>query len=493
MPTTRAFVTALLTPPKPPGLNGVPYVKSTAPLESDYGTRLADAPADGKLYARQSGGWAAEPVQSDAPADSRSYVRLNNTWSLLSGAAGVPEAPQDGATYGRNNAAWTAVLPLSGGNLTGALVLAADPAVALGAATRQYVDGKVVAPSATVPAMDGVAVVGVAVTYARADHVHPSDTAKANLASPALTGTPTAPTPATADQSTALATTAFVKNQGYATSAAVAGTYAPLASPVFTGDPRAPTPAVNDNDTSIATTAFVTAADNAVKAALIGSASTGMDTLGEIENYILANVNPAIGNKADIFSPTFTGDPKAPTPLTADNDTSIATTAFVKAQGYATVASLPVASGTNPVMDGAADPGVAAAYARGDHVHPTDTSRAPLVSPGFTGTPTAPTAAPATSTTQIATTAFVTAAVSGSVAGVTSWNTRSGAVTLTLADVVGAGGAPLNSPAFTGTALAPTPLTADNSTAIATTAFVKAQGYATTAYADAVNLDCGAY
>lgn len=35
-------------------------------------------------------------------------------------------------------------------------------------------------------------------------------------------------------------------------------------------------------------------------------------------------------NKADIASPTFTGDPKAPTPATSDNDTSIATTAFVR-------------------------------------------------------------------------------------------------------------------------------------------------------------------
>jgi hypothetical protein len=34
---------------------------------------------------------------------------------------------------------------------------------------------------------------------------------------------------------------------------------------------------------------------------------------------------------APIASPTFTGDPKAPTPATADNDTSIATTAYVKA------------------------------------------------------------------------------------------------------------------------------------------------------------------
>jgi hypothetical protein len=83
---------------------------------------------------------------------------------------------------------------------------------------------------------------------------------------------------------------------------------ADLASPVFTGDPRAPTPATADNDTSVATTAFVKA-----------------------QGYL---VSSDITGKADLASPIFTGDPKAPTPTTADNDTSIATTAFVKAQGY---------------------------------------------------------------------------------------------------------------------------------------------------------------
>jgi hypothetical protein len=38
-------------------------------------------------------------------------------------------------------------------------------------------------------------------------------------------------------------------------------TYAPLASPALTGNPTAPTPATNDNDTSIATTAYVKAQD----------------------------------------------------------------------------------------------------------------------------------------------------------------------------------------------------------------------------------------
>ena len=44
---------------------------------------------------------------------------------------------------------------------------------------------------------------------------------------------------------------------------------------------------------------------------------------------------------APLESPIFTGDPTAPTPATADNDTSIATTAFVKAQGYALGADFP--------------------------------------------------------------------------------------------------------------------------------------------------------
>jgi hypothetical protein len=62
--------------------------------------------------------------------------------------------------------------------------------------------------------------------------------------------------------------------------------------------------------------------------------------------------------------------------------------------------------------------------------------------------------------------------ISGGGGGVSSFNTRTGAVTLTTADVTGAGGALLASPAFTGTPQAPTPTAADNSTNIATTAFV---------------------
>ena len=117
---------------------------------------------------------------------------------------------------------------------------------------------------------------------------------------------------------------------------------APLNSPIFTGDARAVTPATSDNDTSIATTAFVKAAI----ASLISGSPVLLDTLDEIAAAIgddpnfATTMTTALGLRAMIDSPSFTGNPTAPTPATGDNDTSIATTAFVKAQGYATTASL---------------------------------------------------------------------------------------------------------------------------------------------------------
>jgi hypothetical protein len=86
------------------------------------------------------------------------------------------------------------------------------------------------------------------------------------LSNPTFTGDPKAPTPPTADNDTSIATTAFVKAQGYAS----------LANPLFTGDPQAPTPPAADNDTSIATTAFVKNAIAVVNR--VGDIRWGFDT-----------------------------------------------------------------------------------------------------------------------------------------------------------------------------------------------------------------------
>lgn len=65
------------------------------------------------------------------------------------------------------------------------------------------------------------------------------------------------------------------------------------------------------------------------------------------------DLNSALGLKAPLLSPALTGSPTAPTPLTADNTTLIATTAFVKAQGYSpttgTVTSVALSGGTTGI------------------------------------------------------------------------------------------------------------------------------------------------
>src|SRR5215475_9800688 len=100
------------------------------------------------------------------------------------------------------------------------------------------------------------------------------------------------------------------------------------------------------------------------------------------------------------------------------------------------------------------------------------TGWAPLMSPNFTGIPTAPTAAPGTSTSQIATTAFVMQAITSHIAGVASFNNRTGNVTFEASDITGVGGALLDSPHFINNPTAPTPPAGDNSDRLATTEYV---------------------
>ena len=91
----------------------------------------------------------------------------------------------------------------------------------------------------------------------------------------------------------------------------------------------------------------------------------------------------------------------------------------VKLNGIATGATANAATTTTPKMDGTAAVGTETAYAKGDHVHPTDTSRAPLNSPTFTGTPKL-TTTPAASdnSTAIASTAFVKTAITDAISGI---------------------------------------------------------------------------
>ena len=61
---------------------------------------------------------------------------------------------------------------------------------------------------------------------------------------------------------------------------------------------------------------------------------TTISGYGITDAYTKTQVDTALNGKAALASPIFTGDPQAPTPGVNDNDTSIATTAYVKSQDY---------------------------------------------------------------------------------------------------------------------------------------------------------------
>lgn len=178
---------------------------------------------------------------------------------------------------------------------------------------------------------------------------------------------------------------------------------------------------------------------------------------------------------APLASPNFSGAPTAPTPITSDSSTQIATTAFVKAQGYIT-------PGGAPVQSVAGKTGVVTLVV-GDV-----SGAAPLTSPGFNGTPTAPTVVATDNSTQLATTAFVKNQnyITATQSPVQSVAGKTGSITLVVGDVSGA--APIVSPSFSGTPTAPTATASDNSTQLATTAFVKNQNYITAALAPVLSV-----
>lgn len=107
---------------------------------------------------------------------------------------------------------------------------------------------------------------------------------------------------------------------------------APLASPALTGTPTAPTPAEGDNSMKVSTTAYADrAADEARE-----DAETASDKAGEAKAE-KERAEAAEALKAPLASPTLTGTPVAPTATPGTKTTQIATTAFVgKAASEAT-------------------------------------------------------------------------------------------------------------------------------------------------------------
>jgi len=112
---------------------------------------------------------------------------------------------------------------------------------------------------------------------------------------------------------------------------------------------------------------------------------------------------------------TFSLSPIIPTPADGDSSTKSASTAFVAAAipyniNAATAKITPVNADLFPIVDSAAS-NVLKKITWGNVVAALSSLFAPTLSPAFTGTPTAPTAAAGTNTTQLATTAFANSLV----------------------------------------------------------------------------------
>ena len=260
------------------------------------------------------------------------------------------------------------------------------------------------------------------------------------------------------------------------------GTKAPLASPALTGTPTAPTASSNTNTTQIATTAFVqteiadkieftnlsvTTAAASSGGALSYNNSTGAFTFTPADTTSFGNASLnsfsvttntassggalSYNNSTGVFSFTpavtfdgayssLSGVPSTIAHTNADIDIGsndfITTGKVLFSNLYSALSDLPSAStyhgmfahvhGTGKAYYAHAGNWIAlandsttlAGYGITDAVssstHTTDLAlKAPLASPVFTGVPTAPTASANTNNTQIATTAYVDSAVGG--------------------------------------------------------------------------------
>lgn len=307
-----------------------------------------------------------------------------------------------------------------------------------------------VSPTTTTPKMDGTAAVGSQSLYARGDHVHPTDTSR---------------------QAT-ITTSGILKGNGSGViSAAVEGAdyQGPLPSQsgnngkflttngtnLSWGDAGSSLPSQSGQSGKFLTTdgtdanwgsiAFpVTSVNTKTGAVMLTASDVGAlaDTYVPPVSSVNSKTGAVILTASDVgaladnttYVSSFNGNSGAVTytaPVTSVNtktgavslsasdvgalpdSTSIpsSTSDLVNDSGFITSSSVPSAYTSTPLVDGIGSAGTATTWAKGDHVHPTDTSRAPIASPQFTGVPTAPTAATGTNTTQLATTEFVQSAV----------------------------------------------------------------------------------
>lgn len=289
----------------------------------------------------------------------------------------------------------------------------------------------------------------------------------ARLNSPIFTGSPSAPTPPAGDSSTRLSTTAWSSNAAHLTQGTIPVARIPTLNQDTTGtatnatklatprnilglpfDGTADLPINPGNGLVVDSGVLgINPLDSRMTDAREWTASTVTQTEAETGTgttrraWTAQRVRQAITawwasvdlSLARVDSPNFTGAPSAPTPSAEDSSTRLATTAWASNASNLTLGTVPTARipTLNQNTTGNATTATRLAIARTImgvafdgtvNIAPTLTSGlnypatgslgldftvvAPLASPAFTGTPTAPTPSAADSSTRLATTAW---------------------------------------------------------------------------------------
>lgn len=120
-------------------------------------------------------------------------------------------------------------------------------------------------------------------------------------------------------------------------------------------------------------------------AVTLGGAVTGFQsfsaagvTNGQVVSYVIEDVGGAWECGQGTYTTAGTTLTRTTIQGSSNNGSAISATAAATVYISALAGDIPQASSTTPAIDGTAAIGTSLTYARADHVHPTDTGRAPM-------------------------------------------------------------------------------------------------------------------
>ena len=269
----------------------------------------------------------------------------------------TPTAASDSFTIAATDTTYPQATATTGGVLTDAQAVKLN-GIATGATKNSA--------TTTTPKMDGTATVGTETAYAKGDHVHPTDTSRASQ-----TAIETATISDSAISAWGLA--------GETVLTAIEGAY--TAANQKQDQLVSGTNIKTINGTTILGSGDITTpvppSPSSTAPSMDGTAAVGTaTTYARADHVHPTDTSRASATDLSALQTTVNGKADKATTLSGYGITDAYTKVAVDDMVNLVEGSIPSAGTTAPKMDGTATVGTSTAYARADHIHPTDTSRA---------------------------------------------------------------------------------------------------------------------